>query len=262
MFYAMNQYGERVHISRVAPEYQYLCPACHREMIVKDKGELVAHHFAHKSRKNCDTWYRNKMSKWHYDMQNLFPESTREVIVHNEDQSEFHVADVLLKDDTRKCVFEFQHSSISIDEFLDRSSFYLKLGYSIIWVFDFRDANNPKYLYYEDVCADSRYRYIIWPGKDRIRLFDSHRIRSFLEKCMDDDLNVTILFHVYTGPGRKRTLIHSNGFEWIKWEYIDAFAREEYFVRPEFCADQPLASFYARFYSRDEYIDYIEKLLE
>ena len=41
-----------------------------------------------------------------------------------------HRADVLIED--KKVVYEFQHSSLSAEEFEDRNSFYNSLGYKVI----------------------------------------------------------------------------------------------------------------------------------
>lgn len=265
MFYAVNELGHRYHIDEVSSSEAYFCPFCRHPVIAKDKGNIVAHHFAHKSSKHCDPWYTGKMSKWHYDMQNLFPKECREVIVYNEDKSEFHIADVLLETRQKHYVFEFQHSPISVPDFILRSSFYINLGYSLTWVFDLRDSSNgkePKRLYYEDLDYHIHYKHVIWPGRDRFKLFDSPRVLSFLEECMDSNINISILFHIYTGHGKQFVNHYPNGFEHTKWEYLNPLSREEYFIRPDFDTSSNSSNFYAAFFSKNDFHKYIRKLLK
>ena len=261
MFYALDEHGNRLHISQAVSTEKYYCPACRSRVLMK-KGNIVSHHFYHKQNELCDPWYINKMSKWHCEMQDLFPERNREVVIYNEDCSEFHIADIMVNARNTKYVFEFQHSSISPDVFLSRSKFYMKLGYSLIWVFDFRDPKRPKCLYYEDLYSSSRYKHVIWPSKDRVRWFDSLIIRSFLEECQNQGSNISILFHVHTGQGKPTTISYSSGFETIRWQYIEPLSREEYFIRPEFVDEYSLSDFYARFFTREEYLKYIARLFK
>lgn len=261
MFYALDEFGNRLHISCAVSGQAYYCPVCKSRVLIR-KGDIVSHHFYHKSNKHCDPWYKNKMSQWHLDMQNLFPEENREVIVQDEDNSEFHIADVLLETSNKHYVFEFQHSSISVKDFILRSCFYVNLGYSLIWVFDLRDSQKPKCLYYEDLDYNFRYKHVVWPGKDRLRMFDSRTIRSFLDECQENGIEISILFHAYTGLSKQSVIHCANGFEFVKWHYIDPIHREEYFIRPDFDSSKPLSNFYASFFTKDEFIQHAKRLMK
>ena len=81
-------------------------------------------------------------------------------------------------------------------------------------------------------------------------------------ECLENNYNITILFHAYTGLGKQRMVRYPNGFESITWEYIETFSREEFFIRPNFSFENSLASFYARFFSREEIVKRIEELMK
>lgn len=261
MFYAINKFGDRVHISRAITSETYFCPACRARVFMK-KGDVVSHHFYHETVKHCDPWYGDRLSEWHCEMQRLFPDYAREVVIYNSDNSEFHIADAFLSNQNGDYVFEFQHSSISVDEFLARSIFYLNLGYSLVWVFDLRDSNKPKCIYYQDVEHYSKYKKFIWPGKDRLRWLDSDRVRSFLEECLGENIKLSILFHTYSGLGEKYDINYSNGFDSIRWRYVDPFAKEECFIKPDFSSRERLSSFYGDLFSREEFVKRIKALIE
>ena len=97
------------------------CPLCNSEVIAKC-GEIVTHHWAHRSFDDCDTW-AEPMTDWHTRWQARFAIEYREVIVGN------HIADVKLRNGR---VIEFQHSGISPAEIRDREDFYGDM----VWVFD------------------------------------------------------------------------------------------------------------------------------
>ena len=102
------------------------CPLCGTEMIAKC-GDVYAHHWAHKSRRNCDHWWESE-TEWHRNWKNLFPLDWQEV-VHRAEDGEKHFADVRTED---SWVIEFQHSRIKPEERDSREEFYGKL----VWVID------------------------------------------------------------------------------------------------------------------------------
>lgn len=117
----------RVHIDDAVRGQEYFCPVCGAEFIVR-KGEIKAHHFAHKS-KCSDSWHYD-MSEWHLRMQNLFPKECQEIV--RTYDGETHRADVLMGD----VVLEFQHSPISSKEYRERTEFWMRNGYKVAWIFD------------------------------------------------------------------------------------------------------------------------------
>lgn len=155
MYKAINSKGEVVSIEQIEKNENYKCPFCHSEMITK-MGKIKIHHFAHKNRIVCDEWYSENKGEWHRGMQKLFKKEYQEVIIYQDDDKRtgvFHIADICIpKQDGTKLIIEFQHSPISVDEFLKRTVFYLgkeEKPNTLIWIFDFRDKEmrfykNPK----------------------------------------------------------------------------------------------------------------------
>ena len=178
MYWAIDENDRRIYIDDAHKAEKYHCPHCGSPLIVKH-GEIIAHHFAHKPKADCDDWYNNHPGKslWHRDMQNMFPEGTQEVkVVSDQNTSIWHIADVFLHRPGREnVVIEFQHSPISYADFKERTRFYYNNGCNVIdgsktpniviWVFDcffkelfLRDDETPGMLQGE------------WPGRDRIKL--------------------------------------------------------------------------------------------
>ena len=144
-------------------EKKYVCPICKNDMIIKN-GKIVTPHFAHKSRKKCDTFSQD-MSEWHKDWQNVFPKENQEYVLRlnltteqylwaaeengflenipdeyysmddNDPIEIVHRADVCISG----YVIEFQHSPISCEEFNERNWFYRSCEKKVIWIFDFTE---------------------------------------------------------------------------------------------------------------------------
>jgi len=90
-------------------------------------GEVRVWHWAHQTKRVCDTWWENE-GEWHRAWKNQFPPSWQE-IVHPAENGVRHIADV--KTD-QGWVIEFQHSPIKPEERRSRDAFYGKL----VWVVD------------------------------------------------------------------------------------------------------------------------------
>jgi hypothetical protein len=97
------------------------CPLCAGLTIAKC-GELVVHHWAHESRRDCDSWSEGETA-WHRNWKAKFPAAWREVTMGP------HRADVRTKSGL---VVELQHSAISPEEIRERESFY---GW-MVWIID------------------------------------------------------------------------------------------------------------------------------
>lgn len=141
-YIALDAAGNRVSIYDVPPlaerqrlGLKYYCELCGEELIART-GSIMAHHFAHKSRGNCDPWSQ-EMSEWHRKHQEAFPEDFRENVL--DEHGEKHRADVLAPSAGGATVVEFQHSPISFDEFIKRNRFYTAGDRRIWWVFDWRE---------------------------------------------------------------------------------------------------------------------------
>ena len=148
MYIAIDDNNHKVNVDSATKEGLYYCPICKSKLIVKD-GECRTKHFAHKINQCLDNWHYD-MSEWHRSKQELFPVENREVVVSGNKQ--IHRADILIKN----TVIEFQHSPITASEFLERTNFFMSLGYRITWVFDISEqyfseritlSENKDYMY-------------------------------------------------------------------------------------------------------------------
>lgn len=248
MYFAYDEHGVRTHIDDADAKGVYTCPAC-KCRVTQKRGALVAHHFAHKSKGFCDRWYSGKTSRWHNEMQSLFPEHNREVVVWNTEHTEYHIADAVCSIGTKPFVFEFQHSVIPREDFIARTNSYTELGYGTVWIFDFCYSKSQKTIFYTNI-PDSGWVNIIWPGKDRVRFLDH----------MEFGDDIYIYFHIRTGKGRK-VLIESNGYyPWERWEYIDPFNPEQLFIQLDLMSFDTLKEFEARCYSEEDFKNRLKKL--
>lgn len=131
MYIANDDQNRRIHISETSKESKYYCPLCGYPVMRKN-GEVRAAHFAHMKGAECDDWH-NEMSEWHRTWQEQFPIVNREIVI--EKNGEKHRADVLINN----TVIEFQHSSMTFEEFEIRNQFYNGAGYRVVWLFDYID---------------------------------------------------------------------------------------------------------------------------
>ncbi len=107
------------------------CPSCRGEMLSKC-GEIVVHHWAHLSGKDCDPWAEQE-TLWHREWKNQFPSECREVTIYSTDSDEYHRADVCLPNGT---VLEFQHSSLTPKDIRKREDFYKRYANGVVWIVD------------------------------------------------------------------------------------------------------------------------------
>lgn len=244
MFFANDLYGKRTYIDDADIRQAYICPVC-KYPVIQKRGNIMTHHFAHKTTDICDPWYSGKMSAWHKEMQNLFPRHCQEVIVRNDEHSEYHIADIIFNNGSKSYVVEFQHSTISYNDFVSRTDFYMNQGYGMIWIFDFCDIKPQKIMYYTEI-ENSDWIQIIWPGKDRLRFLDKIDFREYGE-------DLQIYFHVNTGKGRKILIEHDDFFDWERWEYINPFQRERLFINLYLTGFYSLKEFFAFPYSEETF---------
>ncbi len=107
------------------------CPECEAKVIYKN-GKIKTQHFAHSNKTKC--WNSNQMSVWHTNWQNKFPVDYMERVITVDNVK--HRADIAKPNkDCFDYIIEFQHSSISVDDFTKRNEFYSQIC-PLIWVFD------------------------------------------------------------------------------------------------------------------------------
>ena len=116
--------GEKVNATKGA---KGVCPFCGAELIAKC-GEQKIPHWAHKSKKECDSWHESE-TDWHRMWKNYFPKEWQEIIKHDEQTGEKHIADVCTP---QGFTLEFQHSHIKPEERRSREAFYKNMN----WVVD------------------------------------------------------------------------------------------------------------------------------
>ncbi len=104
-----------------------ICPGCGQSVIAKC-GEKKIHHWAHKQKANCDSWWENE-TQWHRDWKDNFPKEWQEVFLPNPRTREKHIADVKTE---YGIVVEFQHSAINPEEQRSREAFYKNM----VWIVD------------------------------------------------------------------------------------------------------------------------------
>ncbi len=131
------------------------CPECKKEVMVKS-GPIIEPYWAHKVKSNCPG--SKGKTKWHKDWQNLWDEAYQEVIIKDYGKRSdvcIYAGERRILDRTEiQIAYEFQHSSITIDEILLREKIYNKM----VWVVDaynfednisFQVGRDLKNVYYE-----------------------------------------------------------------------------------------------------------------
>ncbi len=96
-------------------------------------------------------------------MQDYFPKEKREVRFQDDETGEVHIADVF--DEETNTVIEFQHSPINEEEYLSRTSFHLKNGRRIAWIFD-ESKEKEKEGYLGRLKPDSLFVPLNWKIRD------------------------------------------------------------------------------------------------
>ncbi len=140
MLNALDLHNE---IILATPISKALCPFCRGEVISKC-GEINIWHWAHKNKKECDSWSEGE-TEWHLNWKNRFKPQEREVTL--EKHGLKHRADIYLSPfenhPERKVVIEIQKSPISSEEIFERECFY---G-SMCWIFDGSDFSERFEIY-------------------------------------------------------------------------------------------------------------------
>jgi competence protein CoiA len=104
-----------------------MCPVCNGEVIAKCGTHRVSH-WAHRGIRDCDSWAENETG-WHRGWKNKFPAECQEVIQHDGQSGEKHIADVRTP---HGLVIEFQHSHLKPVERAARERFHVNM----VWVVD------------------------------------------------------------------------------------------------------------------------------
>ncbi|MBD2682192.1 MULTISPECIES: competence protein CoiA [Nostoc] len=114
------------------PKTKGICICC-GSLTISKCGNQKVWHWAHDSKKICDSWWENE-TEWHRLWKSYFPENNQEVIQVDALTGEKHIADVKTDNGV---VLEFQNSQISEQELSSREDFYKEM----IWI-----VNGEKFL--------------------------------------------------------------------------------------------------------------------
>ncbi len=144
---------------RIEPQKEIsdaVCPVC-GEIVIPKCGKIRMHHWAHKTKQNCDPWWESE-TEWHRRWKDCFPKECQEIVMYDNETGEKHVADVKTK---TGFVIEFQHSAMKREEQVSRENFYRNM----VWVVDAREyyetfkehidvlkksENHKRYFYFRD----------------------------------------------------------------------------------------------------------------
>ena len=108
---------------------QCRCPHCDSEMIAKC-GPRMMHHWAHKTKAECDVWWENE-TEWHRDWKDRFPIEWQEVRCRHEATGKWHIADIKT---SKGMVVEVQHSSMPQAVAAEPTAFYTECAAGIWWI--------------------------------------------------------------------------------------------------------------------------------
>lgn len=137
---AIDETGHVVDIRDVPQDmaerhrHSYTCESCGMRLIPK-KGAQQIHHFAHASNVDCDPWNQS-MTTWHIAGQDVMATLGARLEVPCDEGNVTHRADAVF--DRHNTVVELQHSSMSIESFIERNEFYLRRFDNLVWLFDAR----------------------------------------------------------------------------------------------------------------------------
>lgn len=170
MLFANNDDGDRV---RATPSSRAWCPTCAAQMISKC-GKIVVWHWAHESVSDCDKWSEGE-TPWHAAWKSRFADTERPIKkIYPGGLEVVHRADAVTPGGR---VIEFQHSSLSADEVLERERFYQNM----VWVIDGTKAfrSSRVRLKHERSESGSAYCKFVW--LHRKRSFDEAKCPTFLD---------------------------------------------------------------------------------
>lgn len=186
MFFAFNRHFQRVHIIDAIEGEDYCCPTCGAKLL-KRRGDIKIHHFAHYPNCKCSDIWTYDNTDWHYFWLSNFPHSVQEGIISL--GKEKHRCDLLLENINTVVFFQKEH--ITANEFKERNRFFHEAGYKVIWLFDFTDeyalrqfsiTNDKDTVYWS---KPKRFLKDFDPEKDNTEIF--------FQLSYDTDQNIRIL---------------------------------------------------------------------
>ncbi len=136
MFKALDLNGNIVYADFAEKKETFSCQSCRGNLRLK-RGPYRKAHFAHLPESNCAYGVENakeNKTEWHRRMQEYFPREAQEYYFQVDVPDKHYIADVFLEESNT--VLEFQHSTISREDFVNRTLFHAKHKRRIVWLFD------------------------------------------------------------------------------------------------------------------------------
>lgn len=198
--------------SRPLPGAVGTCPFCQSEMIARC-GEVRVHHWAHKSKSDCDPWWEPE-TDWHRDWKNEFPLRWQERILRDDVTSEKHIADIFT---LAGLTVEVQHSHLEPEERRAREAFYKNM----LWIVDGSrlEGNRKKILLFQNTLVeiiDGQRRTNLYLTDKAEELFPRDWLESPAPVCFDysgpksDATSAQLpLFLLYPGTVHRRRLVET-----------------------------------------------------
>ena len=122
------------------------------------------------------------------------------------------------------------------------------------WVFDFCKCSTPKKIFIDGIDEyENSIRHFVWPGRDRVKLFDIIDLAEFRNK-------MRILFHINTGIGRSFRQEYEGYPSWEKWEYLNPLRTKPCFVSVLLDQFVSTTDFYAKYFTEEAFFKKLRKL--
>lgn len=149
-------------------------------------GEVRVHHWAHKSKSDCDPWGEPE-TDWHFNWKNEFPLRWQEHILFDQRTKEKHIADIFT---LAGLTIEVQHSHLEPEERRAREAFYKNM----LWIVDGSrlEGNRKKISGWQGALSE------IIVGKRSTRLYLTDKSEELFPRDWLDS-PVPVCFD-YTGP--------------------------------------------------------------
>lgn len=139
----------------------YRCPYCNSKLILCT-GYINQPYFSHNKNETCEYYddynKSDQYDSWHIYIQSLFPKECLEKRItktnieffpedydiddYDANYTETRIADICIGN----YVIEIQHSPMDPKEFYNRTTFYTRAGYKLIWIFDWNDKCEKNHL--------------------------------------------------------------------------------------------------------------------
>lgn len=159
-----------------SPGLAGICRGCGSRLIARC-GRRRVHHWAHYGERHCDSWWEPE-TDWHVAWKNRFPTAWQEIIAHDAETGEKHIADVYT---AHGMTLEFQHSRLDPAEREARERFHTNL----VWVVDATRLKNDLKRFVENADLMSRLQDWLFVVRDPRQCFPRDWLESSVPVFFD-----------------------------------------------------------------------------